>query len=271
MGPIAFTHVDQSDDRNALVDYLDATKSVPVVREAERLLLAELRLCPGARVLDVGCGTGDDAVEIAGLVGPQGTVIGVDASASMVAEARGRAAGRGLPVAFLLCSAERLDLPDASVDACRFERVLQHVDDPGAALGEAMRVLHPGGQVAALEPDWTRLEVAGPEPEITRHVLDARQGLIPHPGIGADLAGLIGAAGFVELRELTLTFSGCQSAARRWLRLDAHAIAAVASGILSQAEHDRWLADVDRACANRSFGVRTSIHLAAGTKPVSGQ
>jgi SAM-dependent methyltransferase len=268
MGLIAFSNVDGSNDPTALVGYLDATKSVPVVREAGRLLLAELRLGVGAQVLDVGCGTGEDAIDIARLVGPQGTVIGVDASASMIAEARSRASGRGLPLAFLLCPAEHLDLPDASVDACRFERVLQHVDDPAVVLAEAARVLRPGGQVAALEPDWTRLEVSGLDPEVTRRVLDARQALIPNPGIGSDLPRLIGAAGFVELRELILTYSGCHPAMRGSLRLDAYAAEALAAGIICPAEHDRWLADLDRACASCSLQVRTSLHLVAGTKPV---
>src|SRR5262249_33265825 len=156
-------------DAAALVDYLDAHRDQPLFQAVDRVLLAELRAGPGSRVVDVGCGAGDDALAIAALVAPGGWVTGVDAREAMVAEARPRAArGRGLPGEFRAGRAERLDLGDASVDACRFERVLQHLADPAAALAEAARVLRPGGQVAAFDPDWRGLELVGADPDVAR-------------------------------------------------------------------------------------------------------
>jgi ubiquinone/menaquinone biosynthesis C-methylase UbiE len=53
-------------------------------------------LAPGMRVLDVGCGPGDVVFLAARLVGPQGTVIGVDRSPEAIEQARQRAAAAGL-------------------------------------------------------------------------------------------------------------------------------------------------------------------------------
>ena len=73
-----------------------------------------LELNPGNRVLDVGCGTGDDAREIAALVGPTGTVVGLDASATMVAEARKRALATELSIEFIEGDALNLPFPAES-------------------------------------------------------------------------------------------------------------------------------------------------------------
>src|SRR3981189_3444414 len=79
------------------------------------LQLAGLR--PGMRVLDVGCGPGDVSFVAARLVGPTGSVLGVDAAPEMIALARSRAAERGLDsVHFRQAAIDALDL-DEPVDA----------------------------------------------------------------------------------------------------------------------------------------------------------
>ncbi len=63
---------------------------------ATRMILAEAGIRPGMRVLDLGCGAGDAAFVAAGLVGPDGSVVGVDRSPDALARARLRAGQRGL-------------------------------------------------------------------------------------------------------------------------------------------------------------------------------
>jgi SAM-dependent methyltransferase len=66
------------------------------VAPATRMIFAEAGIRPGMRVLDLGCGAGDVAFVAADLVGPGGSVVGVDRSPEALARARLRARARGL-------------------------------------------------------------------------------------------------------------------------------------------------------------------------------
>ena len=116
--------------------YADATARATL--QSIPTLLAAVRLFPGARLADVGCGPGYAAGAAAAL-GARAT--GIDFSRSMVSAARAR-----FPeVDFLEGDAEALPLEDGSQDAVVSNIVLFHVIDPGRAAGEAFRVLQPGG------------------------------------------------------------------------------------------------------------------------------
>ena len=98
----------------------------------------------GARVLDVGCGTGRLAQWISELVGPTGTVVGIDPLAERIALARAHVDG----VRFEVGRAENLDLFDAeSFDAVCMSSVFHWVTDKPKALTEIGRVLRVGGKL----------------------------------------------------------------------------------------------------------------------------
>ena len=111
-----------------------------------RFLVSRVEVGPEATVLDVATGTGAVAREL--LAQRHCTVVGLDQSREMLAEAR-----RRLPAAVKLIesSAEQLPFPDAAFDALTFTYLLRYVDDPGAVLGELARVVRPGGTIAGLE------------------------------------------------------------------------------------------------------------------------
>jgi demethylmenaquinone methyltransferase / 2-methoxy-6-polyprenyl-1,4-benzoquinol methylase len=111
-----------------------------------RFLVSRIEAGPGSTVLDVATGTGAVAREL--LAQKQCTVVGLDQSPEMLAEAR-----RRLPAEVKLfeARAERLPFPDAAFDALTFTYLLRYVDDPGAVLRELARVVRPGGSIAGLE------------------------------------------------------------------------------------------------------------------------
>src|SRR5262249_16631528 len=135
-----FRAVDRSGDPRAHVGYLDTAGGLAWTRAYKRRTFALLAPRPGDRGLDLGCGTGDGVRALAALGAPGGRAVGVDASATMVAEARARSAAAGAAAEFRVGDAHRLPFDDASFDGCRADRTLQHVEDPPRALGELVRV-----------------------------------------------------------------------------------------------------------------------------------
>ncbi|MER3419589.1 MAG: hypothetical protein C4290_03265 [Chloroflexota bacterium] len=129
---------------------------------AERRILAHLRLRGGGCYLDVGCGTGADAIALAARLSPGGLVLGLDVNGAAFADARRGAASR-LAV-FLLGDAQRLPFREATFDGVRAKRVLHHVHNPAWAVAEMARVTRPGGRVVAIEPDWGTAAVSGARP-----------------------------------------------------------------------------------------------------------
>lgn len=122
------------------------------VANSAAYLLDQLR--PGTSVLDVGCGPGTITIDIAARVAP-GLVVGVDASADVVAQAAATAAARELSnVRFVTGDAYALDFADETFDVVHAHQTLQHVRDPVAVLREMARVTKPGGVIAARDADY---------------------------------------------------------------------------------------------------------------------
>ena len=108
--------------------------------------LGELR--PGERVVDVGCGAGIDSLIAAKKVGPDGRVIGVDMTPSMLQKARQGAKEAGLRnVEFREGYAEALPIEDGWADVVISNGVLNLMPDKSAALDEMSRVLKAGGRL----------------------------------------------------------------------------------------------------------------------------
>jgi arsenite methyltransferase len=102
----------------------------------------------GDTVLDVGSGSGTDALIAALLTGPQGRVIGLDMTAAMREKLARNARAMGADhVEALDGNAEAIPLPDASVDVVTSNGVINLIPDKRAALTEVSRVLKPGGRV----------------------------------------------------------------------------------------------------------------------------
>ncbi|MEU4237319.1 methyltransferase domain-containing protein [Actinoplanes sp. NPDC026619] len=177
------------------ITYMDAAADTAVGRDYKERSLRALGLSPGQRVVDIGCGPGTDLGRLADAVGRTGSVIGVDRDPRMLAEAGRRLADR--PTIELL-RGDVHDLPIAAggVDRARTDRVLQHVDDPAAAIAQARRVLRPGGRLSMAEPDWDSLVVAEEDVTTSRRFARFVAGRVRNATIGRELVRLATTAGF---------------------------------------------------------------------------
>ena len=103
-------------------------------------------LAPGAQVVDIGCGAGIDSLIAAGMVGPEGAVIGIDMTPSMLEKAQ--AGARNLDhVEFLLGFGEELPVPDAWADVVISNGVVNLMPNKHEAFTEMARVLKPEGRI----------------------------------------------------------------------------------------------------------------------------
>ncbi len=127
-------------------------------------LLASLR--PGMRLLDVGCGPGTLTADLAARVAP-GATLGIDLSPSVIAEAT-EAAADTPGLTFAVADLHAVDPPSGGFDVVHAHQVLQHVEDPVAALRAMGSLLAPDGLVAARDADYSAMTWWPEEPALDR-------------------------------------------------------------------------------------------------------
>jgi SAM-dependent methyltransferase len=133
-----------------------------------RRLLLDAGITSGMRVLDIGSGGGDVSVLLATLVGPSGSVVGVDTSADAVSHATSRAAAEGITnVSF--CASELSSLPfGRDFDAIVGRLVLMYLPQPSDSLRSLVRHLRRNGILAFQEMDILAAGSFPPAPLIDR-------------------------------------------------------------------------------------------------------
>jgi arsenite methyltransferase len=184
---------------------IEAIYTTPDVVAQRRQVRVELALRAGEHVLDIGCGPGLLACEMAADVGPNGRVVGVDPSESMLAIAQRRASrATREQVSFTIGEACALPAEDASYDAAAATQVYEYLDDVPGALTEARRVLRPEGRLVVLDTDWDSIVWHSSEPERMRRVLAAWAEHLVDPYLPRRLPRLLRDAGFTLARQVAI-------------------------------------------------------------------
>jgi ubiquinone/menaquinone biosynthesis C-methylase UbiE len=179
--------------------------------------LREMALGGGEMVLDVGCGLGQLARDIARRVRPRGAVIGVERSTEQLAQARRLAdrAGEGGLVEFREGEATRVPLQEkewGTFDIAHARYLLEHVPDPVAVVREMVRAVRPGGRIV-LEDDAHDIHRLWPEPPGFSRLWSAYMRTYDRAGsdacVGHSLVSLLVQAGAIPRRNTWLFFGAC--------------------------------------------------------------
>jgi SAM-dependent methyltransferase len=252
-----FARVDGQPDAQVWIDVLDRLRSDPLYRRYKARVGALLDPAPGSRYLEIGTGTGADAIEVAQRHGAE--VVGVDRSAAMVAEAR----RRGLADA-IEADAHRLPFGADVFDGAWADRTFQHLADPGQALAEMARVVRPGCVVLVADPDYGTQVVNIPDQELADRVLRFRAG-VGNWRLGHQMPRLFVAAGLDAIRTEAVPIvvtdpAGLDGA----MGLRAWAGLAAEQGLLEPADVARWEAALDEAAAGGWFLYAFCVFITTG-------
>ena len=249
-------------------DYLKA--AAELLRPFKLRTYEHMQIQPGASLLDVGCGAGADTIPLAGRVGAAGKVVGVDHDREMVARAGSAAEAAGVEgrVLHLCADASHLPLGSGSFDACRSERLFQHLPRPELALAEMLRVIKPGGRVVVLDTDHGTWSVDTPEKDIERRITRFKADHFGHNGYaGRQLYRLFRQAGLREVTcEILSGYFTDYELVRFMFMLDEVEPAAVKAGVISEGELARWRAGLESAARDGAFFCSESMVLAVGRK-----
>jgi len=228
---------------------VEAIYLYPDIVEQRARVLAALDLRLGERAVDLGCGPGLLALDMASQVGPSGAIRCIDASESMVALAQRRLHGLA-HVEVRAGDVAALPYADGSFDVAVCTQVYEYVPDVNRALAELRRVLVPGGRAVIVDTDWESCVWNSSDAARMRRVIDSWDLHCAHPHLPGALPRCLQDAGFeVERIEVVAVIND---------RFDRNtyscgmmpALAAWARKRLGDVEADAWLEDL-RECGRR--------------------
>ena len=176
--------------------YMDG---LPEFQRYKAAILEMMAVQHGSVTADLGCGLGFDVRRLAAFAGPTGLAIGVDASLALIATAR--STSFRLPaIEYLQANIQHLPFATASLNSCKVDRTLQHVERPAAVLNEMFRTLCSGGSVVCAEPDWGTFAIDDAQHPIAQQIAKVWSEGFRNPRIGHELKDLLKEAGFVDLQ-----------------------------------------------------------------------
>jgi SAM-dependent methyltransferase len=265
--PRSFSNVDGTGDEAGAAAYLDrVADQLSDLRSSWR---AHLGLEPGERVLDAGCGLGENTIVLAQFVGPSGSAVGVDLSSHLIERARQRAAP-SLHAGYKVADLAKLPFEAETFDAVYCERVFQHLQDPDAVMAELCRMLRPAGRLVVVDIDHSRTARDADDAELADLFDELALITVANPRSGRELRSRMVRAGFEDVAvDATLEVI---TDADRWRAMTQQSLSEqleklVEAGAIARERADAYIEDQTRRQMEGRFLASASLYCVSGTKP----
>jgi ubiquinone/menaquinone biosynthesis C-methylase UbiE len=262
--------VDDSGEADRLIQVLEEADSAPGWAEVRRAWLDFSGARAGDRVLDVGCGTGVVARDLARRVGNRGKVIGIDPSERLIEVAVRRVKELGIEgvVEFRCADGTALPFADGGFDLVVASAVFGHVSNGMEVLKEMIRVARPGGTVLVFDHDIDTIVIDAADRHVTRRIVHAYCDRYFTSGwSGRELYGMFRQVKLEEIAVLPLNFASTQFEPH-WKRMvERLSGVAVKTGVVSEAEAEAWRVDLERRSDEGRFFASRGYFCVRGRKP----
>ena len=246
-----------------VVDILETRAAIPSQQQMLRDYLSRIEFPEHSEVLEVGCGTGAVCRVLAKWPNVS-RVVGIDPSPALLAKARELAQGIG-SIEFEEGDGKSLRFADATFDVIVLHTILTHVPSPEVILGEAYRVLKPGGQLGLCDGDFASMTLqTGPNDPLQVCVQELLDNFVTDRWFARRMSVLARTAGFqVEpVRTYGLIETSSPGLTMSWVIRGADAL--VASGRIGTELGEALKAEARRRVSNGSFiGYQTYAALTA--------
>lgn len=255
-----------SAQQDFFVHFLDVVHALPAMQTNHQRVTELLAPSSGQVILDVGCGVGNFARELAPRVGPSGRVVGLDQSTALLAVADGRWSAASLPLEFVAGDAHDLPFADATFDGCHTERVLQYLADPGRGLAEMVRVTRPGGRIVASDVDWETLvqDLPGVDRDLQRRTVRALSESVAEGWMGRQLRRRFLEAGLQDVTCDGIALNYTDPATPEHLDLAGALVRNQERGVITAAEAEALLHAMAASCAADQFFFSTTLFTVSG-------
>lgn len=252
--------------RDQLIDVNDLQAALPGIRDLRSWAHDALAIAPGESAVDIGSGTGSEALVFADRVGPTGDAVGVEPDPNLLAASERSAAQQNSTARFVTGDAYGLPFGAGTFDAALCERVFQHLTAPARAAGEIARVLKPGGRVVVMDSDWGTALVHPGDRGVVREVIETLISNTTNPFSGRRLPGLLTGAGLVvdDIGSHALVQDSTVGAGALVARISAMA---VARGAITEPQRQELLAELEAGARSGDIHLSVTMFAVLAHKP----
>jgi ubiquinone/menaquinone biosynthesis C-methylase UbiE len=189
-------------------------------------------------IVDIGCGTGDDAIALSQR---GGKVVGIDREIDFITAARNQISSNDR-VEFFVSDCCSTTLPSHSADIVRYDRVFQHLEHPVSALEESMRILKNDGQIQIIDVDYRGMTMFLPDIALERKVIDhVCEKRIPHADNVRAIPHLLNQLGFTHAKvEVCPCLIPDYQTAKFLIRFDLIIAQLLEAASITDVQHTAW-------------------------------